>query len=123
MSICIVTSNYGKCKKLFYFHRISVILSVEKNNAKYNNTCTCTKYYYACQTQCPQLFLHINKPHPFLNYVGKRDGVAFQGGSDTNAPLKIGSGSFIPGFEEGLIGVMPKSTVDLNLTFPESSTK
>ncbi len=37
LSICIVTSNYGKCKKLFYFHRISVILSVEKNNAKYNN--------------------------------------------------------------------------------------
>ena len=54
-----------------------------------------------------------------IDYVGKRDGVAFQGGSDTNAPLKIGSGSFIPGFEEGLIGVMPKSTVDLNLTFPE----
>ena len=54
-----------------------------------------------------------------MDYVGKRDGVAFDGGTAQNASLTIGSGQFIDGFEDGLIGVMPGETVDLNLTFPE----
>ena len=53
-----------------------------------------------------------------IDYVGKRDGVAFEGGTDQGVTLNIGSGLFIPGFEEGLIGVMPGETIDLNLTFP-----
>lgn len=55
-----------------------------------------------------------------INYVGKKDGVAFQGGTADNYDLVIGSGSFIDGFEDGLIGVEIGSTVDLNLTFPEN---
>lgn len=55
-----------------------------------------------------------------IDYVGKKDGVAFSGGTDSGADLTIGSGQFIEGFEEGLIGVMPGSTVDLDLTFPET---
>ena len=55
-----------------------------------------------------------------IDYVGKKDGVAFDGGTDTGYDLKIGSGSFIPGFEEGLVGVKKGETVDLNLTFPEN---
>lgn len=54
-----------------------------------------------------------------IDFVGKKDGVAFDGGSGTGYKLGIGTGSFIPGFEEGLIGVMPGETVDLNLSFPE----
>ncbi len=54
-----------------------------------------------------------------MDYVGKQDGVAFDGGTDSNATLTIGSGQFIDGFEDGLIGVMPGETVDLELTFPE----
>lgn len=54
-----------------------------------------------------------------IDYVGKRDGVAFDGGSAEGYQLNIGSGTFIDGFEDGLIGVMPGETVDLNLTFPE----
>lgn len=57
-----------------------------------------------------------------INYVGKMDGVAFEGGTDDSEEgtnLGIGSNSFIEGFEEGLIGVKPGETVDLNLTFPE----
>lgn len=54
-----------------------------------------------------------------IDYVGKKDGVAFGGGTDSGFDLEIGSGSFIEGFEEGLIGVMPGETVDLDLTFPE----
>ena len=55
-----------------------------------------------------------------LDYSGKKDGVVFDGGTATNQQLGIGSGSFIDGFEEGLVGVMPGETVDLNLTFPEA---
>lgn len=55
-----------------------------------------------------------------IDYVGKKDDVAFEGGSQEGCTLEIGSGSFIEGFEEGLIGVMPGETVDLNLTFPEN---
>lgn len=55
-----------------------------------------------------------------IDYVGKKDGVAFDGGTDEGYDLVIGSNSFIEGFEEGLIGVEIGSTVDLNLTFPEN---
>ncbi|MCM1181765.1 MAG: FKBP-type peptidyl-prolyl cis-trans isomerase [Roseburia sp.] len=55
-----------------------------------------------------------------IDYVGKKDGVAFQGGTASGARLEIGSGSFIDGFEDGLIGVMPGETVDLQLTFPDN---
>ncbi len=54
-----------------------------------------------------------------LDYEGKRDGVAFEGGTAQGATLEIGSGAFIDGFEDGLVGVMPGETVDLNLTFPD----
>lgn len=55
-----------------------------------------------------------------IDYVGRKDSVAFDGGSAAGAKLTIGSGQFIDGFEEGLKGVMPGETVDLNLTFPEN---
>ena len=55
-----------------------------------------------------------------IDYVGKKDGVAFEGGTAQGYDLGIGTGSFIPGFEEGLVGVKKGETVDLNLTFPEN---
>lgn len=58
-----------------------------------------------------------------IDFVGKKDGVAFEGGTAAGYMLTIGSGGFIPGFEEGLVGVMPGETVDLNLTFPENYKK
>jgi len=54
-----------------------------------------------------------------IDYVGKKDGEAFMGGTAYGYNLGIGSGSFIEGFEEGLVGVMPGATVDLDLKFPE----
>lgn len=53
-----------------------------------------------------------------IDYVGKKDDVAFEGGTEEGAVLEIGSGRFIEGFEDGLIGVMPGETIDLPLTFP-----
>ena len=55
-----------------------------------------------------------------IDYVGKKDGVAFEGGTDSGYDLEIGSNSFIDGFESGLIGVEIGSTVDLDLKFPEN---
>lgn len=58
----------------------------------------------------------------YISYVGKKDDVAFDGGTSEGTFLEIGSGSYIDGFEEGLVGVMPGETVDLNLTFPDPYT-
>ncbi len=54
-----------------------------------------------------------------IDYVGSKGGVPFEGGTAEGYNLTIGSGAFIDGFEEGLIGVKVGSTVTLNLTFPE----
>ncbi len=53
-----------------------------------------------------------------IDYTGYRDGVAFDNGAATGQDLTIGSGSFIPGFEDGLIGKEVGETVMLDLTFP-----
>ncbi len=55
-----------------------------------------------------------------INYSGKKDGVAFDGGTADGQHLEIGSGMFIPGFEDGLIGHKVGEDVALDLTFPEN---
>lgn len=55
-----------------------------------------------------------------IDYEGKKDGVAFEGGTAAGYNLTIGSHSFIDGFEEGLIGTKVGQTVDLDLSFPEN---
>lgn len=55
-----------------------------------------------------------------IDYIGYKDGVAFAGGTAEGYDLVIGSGSFIPGFEDGLIGAEVGETVSLDLTFPEN---
>ena len=55
-----------------------------------------------------------------IDYEGKKDDVAFDGGTAEGFDLTIGSGTFIPGFEEGLVDVKIGDTVDLDLTFPEN---
>lgn len=54
-----------------------------------------------------------------IDYEGLKDGVAFDGGTAKGVDLVIGSGQFIPGFEDGLIGANIGDKVTLNLTFPE----
>ena len=54
-----------------------------------------------------------------INFEGFVDGVAFEGGKGENYPLTIGSGQFIPGFEEQLIGAKIGEDVEVNVTFPE----
>lgn len=54
-----------------------------------------------------------------IDYVGKKDGVAFDGGTAEGYDLTLGSGQFIDGFEDGLIGAVKDQELNLDLTFPE----
>lgn len=54
-----------------------------------------------------------------IDYEGFKDGVAFEGGKGENYDLVIGSHSFIPGFEEALVGMKSEETKDIDVTFPE----
>ena len=54
-----------------------------------------------------------------IDFEGFIDGVAFDGGKGEDYSLKIGSGSFIPGFEDQLVGAETGADVDVNVTFPE----
>lgn len=55
-----------------------------------------------------------------IDFVGKMDGEAFDGGSGTSYDLVLGSGSFIDGFEDQLIGAKKGEKLEVNVTFPES---
>jgi trigger factor len=54
-----------------------------------------------------------------INFIGKRDGVAFEGGTGNDYPLTLGSNSFIPGFEEKIVGKKTGETFDIDLEFPK----
>lgn len=54
-----------------------------------------------------------------IDFEGKVDGVAFDGGKGENYSLELGSNTFIPGFEEQLVGHKAGDTVEVNVTFPE----
>ena len=58
-----------------------------------------------------------------IDFEGFVDGKALDGGNGENYPLEIGSHTFIPGFEEGVVGMKVGETKELNLTFPENYTK
>ena len=60
-----------------------------------------------------------DKDTAIIDYEGFVDGVAFEGGKGENHPLTIGSGAFIPGFEEQLIGANAGDEVEVKVTFPE----
>jgi len=55
-----------------------------------------------------------------IDFVGKVDGEAFDGGAGTDFPLVLGSGQFIPGFEDQLVGAKEGDEVAVNVTFPET---
>ncbi len=60
-----------------------------------------------------------DKDEVILDFEGFVDGEAFEGGKGENYPLTIGSGSFIPGFEEQLIGAEAEKEIEVKVTFPE----
>lgn len=99
---------------------ISVPAKVEYDETEYDLETKSFYFSYIAETEgitdrAVELYDMTN-----IDYEGKKDGVAFEGGTAQGASLLIGSGQFIDGFEEGLVGVMPGETVDLNLKFPEN---
>ena len=54
-----------------------------------------------------------------IDYEGKTDGKAFEGGSASGSAITLGSSGFIDGFDDGVIGMKPGETKDLNLKFPD----
>lgn len=54
-----------------------------------------------------------------IDYEGFKDGVPFEGGKDSGHKLELGAGQFIPGFEEGVVGMSAGEEKDVELTFPE----
>lgn len=60
-----------------------------------------------------------NKDTVTINFVGTKDGIAFEGGTAENYDLTLGQGGMIDGFEDGIVGMKKGETKDLNLTFPE----
>lgn len=59
-----------------------------------------------------------NDDEVVIDFVGKKDDIAFDGGTATDYTLKLGSNQFIPGFEEGIVSHSVGETFDLNLNFP-----
>jgi len=59
-----------------------------------------------------------NDDQVVIDFLGKVDGVAFDGGAGDDYPLVLGSNSFIPGFEEQLVGTKEGQELDVNVTFP-----
>ena len=54
-----------------------------------------------------------------VDYVGYKDGVAFDGGTAKSQNIRVGAGNYIPGFEEAMVGMTPGETVEAEMTFPE----
>ena len=55
-----------------------------------------------------------------IDFAGYLDGEQFEGGTASGFPLKLGSGQFVPGFEEQLVGATKGEQRDVNITFPEN---
>ena len=111
--------DLGKYVELGKYKDIAIDTSTEKFEGYYGDVVTgdITKNgFYEKKTEG----VIANGDVANIDYEGKLNGVAFQGGTAKGYDLEIGSGSFIDGFESGLVGVSIGSTVDLNLTFPSN---
>ena len=70
-------------------------------------------------TACDRVVTAENGDDVIINFAGFLDGVQFPGGTAENFPLKLGSGQFVPGFEDQVVGMAEGEERDINITFPE----
>lgn len=92
--------------------------SVEVTNEEVEKTIDEMRHKYA-ETREKDGALE-NKDTAIIDFEGFKDGVAFDGGKGTDYALEIGSNTFIPGFEEQLIGMKKGETKEIEVTFPEN---
>lgn len=86
------------------------------------------KKIFAAATMCGALMLGAcdsnagaqNGDTVVIDFAGYLNGEQFEGGTASGFPLKLGSGQFVPGFEEQLIGATKGESRDVNITFPEN---
>lgn len=69
-------------------------------------------------TACEKTQTAQNGDTVVINFAGFLDGVQFPGGTAENFPLTLGSGQFVPGFEEQVVGMAEGEERDINITFP-----
>ncbi len=69
-------------------------------------------------TACDKTVVAENGDTVVINFAGFLDGVQFPGGTAENFSLKLGSGQFVPGFEEQVVGMAEGEERDINITFP-----
>lgn len=80
--------------------------------------------YVMQQVNSQEMWEDVDRPakehdQVLIDFIGVKDGVPFDGGSAENYPLVLGSHSFIPGFEEQLIGIKKEEQKEVNVSFPE----
>lgn len=124
LAVLMLFCSCGKdMRRLNYNYDMSKIVKLDSFNIEVDSSSEDYKEYYS-EKVSEMLIGKVAKGKvqkddvANIDYVGKKDGVAFDGGTAKGYDLEIGSGKFIPGFEDGLIGAEIGSTVDLNLTFP-----
>lgn len=85
-----------------------------------------TEFRTALEAAAKQNVVAVDVDHPaalgdtvVIDFKGYLDGTAFAGGEGADYPLVLGSGQFIPGFEDQLVGTGAGDSVDVNVTFPE----
>ena len=126
--ICTCFASCGKDSGKYYDYDMTKYVTA----GKYSNVIDkeTTDYDYACEAFYDKTFgenlstkLESGKVEKGdianIDYKGLLNGEAFSGGTATGYDLEIGSGQFIPGFEDGLIGAEIGQTTNLNLKFPE----
>ena len=101
--------------KLCDYKKIEIDWESESNSATLDNALSS----YTAETKQVKDRAIKNGDVANIDFTGYKDGKKFEGGESKGYDLTIGSNQFIEGFEDGLIGVKPGETVDLDLTFPE----
>ena len=131
MFTVVFAAGCGKDARILYNGKLSEYVELgDYKNIQVNTSSDSFKEYYDDEVSADvsSYDLYVRRTEGMvaegdtvnIDYVGKKDGEAFDGGTASGYYLTIGSNSFIDGFEEGLVGVEIGSTVDLDLTFPEN---
>ena len=120
MDIPVISGDFSlaDCVKLGEYKGLELEMEVEPVTDEYLETYL-GYMVDAVETEDPDAVVE-NGDIVNLDFVGKLDGEAFDGGSGEGYDLEIGSGTFIPGFEDQMVGMKKGETRDLELTFPES---
>lgn len=113
------TTSPGEITKLGTYKGVEVtkasaVVTDEELEAKIQELLTKNPEYIEINDRPAQLGDIVN-----IDFVGMKDGVAFEGGTSSGYDLELGSGNFIDGFEAGIVGAGKGAELSLNLTFPD----